>query len=442
MPEFCDRIVGASALNVRWTIAGNVSNNPASSWLSFEVGMKVRESRHGGRNSCPWPRRKWLNPAWVIVLVLAGVATVAHAALPATVLAQPRTKDLYSQITHADYRLTIILPRDYDKSSARYPVLYLMDGNWLAPFAQVVGYRLTVMNRDIPGLILVGVDYPGASGRSLDYATVGTAQWTVPADRGVDNFMKVLRNEVIPYVDATYRTDPTDRGIGGHSLGGLASTYALYHASDLFKRFWLSSPSLSWDHQAAMAFPAAYAANHKDLEARVYADVGEIEAAEMRTLIMQLRDRTLALGYPGLSWQLQVENGHTHATVPIVALPDALLYLYGRPVVAVDLKRLAALVGHYRRPDGRIVTLTTDGHRLLISGVGGVSDPSPEPENIPMTAQSPDRFYINFIGCEIVFPAGQARPTKMDLTYRTEDKNQPAQVVAERLGVADPVRKH
>jgi uncharacterized protein len=387
--------------------------------------------------------REWLARTVPLLLVFSSVlVSAADAVTPAQFTPDSQTKDLHSKITNVDYRLTVFLPRGYDKSSARYPVLYLMDGNWLAPFAEIVRHRLTLINQDIPGLILVGVDYPDKTGRGLDYATVGKADWVVPPERGVAHFMEVMRKEIIPYIDTTYRTDPSDRGIGGHSLGGLASTYALYHASDLFNKFWLSSPSLPWNHEAAMVFPAEYAVTHKDLKARVYADAGEIEAAEMHTTLTQLRDRTVAQHYPGLSWHLQIEAGHTHATTPIIALPGAMLYLYGRPVVAVDPKRLAELAGQYRRPDGNIVTLTADGHRLLISGVGGVAGPSPEPEAIVMTAQSPDQFYVNFIGVEARFPPGETHPTRMNLTYPDEGKEQPVQVIAERVDAAESKRPH
>jgi predicted alpha/beta superfamily hydrolase len=56
--------------------------------------------------------------------------------------------------------------------------------------------------------------------------------------------VSVLRDEIIPLVERSYRiTD--DRGIMGHSLGGLFAAYALFEAPDLFRRYGILSPSLS-----------------------------------------------------------------------------------------------------------------------------------------------------------------------------------------------------
>lgn len=52
---------------------------------------------------------------------------------------------------------------------------------------------------------------------------------------------------LIPFVDRTWRTMPTDRALLGHSYGGLFAIYALEQRPALFQRTVAASPSLEWD---------------------------------------------------------------------------------------------------------------------------------------------------------------------------------------------------
>jgi predicted alpha/beta superfamily hydrolase len=89
----------------------------------------------------------------------------------------------------------VILPPSYRKESTRhYPVLYLMDGNNMALLPAYL----------LPRMWAAGL-----------------------APEGADNFMRAMKQDVIPFIERTYRADPAERGIGGHPLGGLISAHAL-----------------------------------------------------------------------------------------------------------------------------------------------------------------------------------------------------------------------
>ena len=51
---------------------------------------------------------------------------------------------------------------------------------------------------------------------------------------------RALQDEILPFVDTTYRTDVADRTIYGHSLGGVFVLSLLLNGSGLFRR---SSPA-------------------------------------------------------------------------------------------------------------------------------------------------------------------------------------------------------
>jgi predicted alpha/beta superfamily hydrolase len=67
---------------------------------------------------------------------------------------------------------------------------------------------------------VVGVGYPGNTEREFDYAPLSQFLWKMPPERGADNFMRAMKQDVIPFIERTYRADPAERGIGGIRWAG------------------------------------------------------------------------------------------------------------------------------------------------------------------------------------------------------------------------------
>ena len=61
---------------------------------------------------------------------------------------------------------------------------------------------------------------------------------------GAPAFLDFLEHELIPFIDHTYRTNPSDRGLLGHSMGGEFALYALEQRPGLFQRIVAASPAL------------------------------------------------------------------------------------------------------------------------------------------------------------------------------------------------------
>lgn len=356
-------------------------------------------------------------------MAVAADATAVDPPLPVTI-PNSEVLRLTSKLNGVEYELSVLLPADYKTSNTRYAVFYLLDGYYTFPMAAAAIGR---MRSGLGNVLLVTEWGYGDAGRSSEAAMLQRQRDYVPAPRHVTDkwkeaapgadaatFLRVLREEIIPLIDRTYRTDKTDRGIGGHSAGGLFTTYALFHAAETFQRFWISSPSLFWDDRVALQWEAEYATAHKDLRARVFADIGELEPeAAMREPFGVFARRILSRGYEHLQWTSLLVPDQPHATVPPSAVVPAMQYLYARrPSIQPDAAPLEQLTGRYQLPAGQILTLTTDGHRLLVDGL---SDEFGDAlGKLPLTCESVRVFYSRMYPAEISVPVDEpARPAKL-----------------------------
>ena len=356
-------------------------------------------------------------PAAIVALALLFclLAPAAQAQQP-VVLENAFTHALRSTVNGVDYQLTVVLPPGYDKApDKRYPTLYVMDGNRWSQLLAVL-YPRFVANAAYPPIIVVGVDYPGRTGRYQDYGPVSQRYFPVPQTRGAANFMRVMKQEIIPLVDRTYRTDPQERGIGGHSMGGFFTAYSLLHAADTFSRFWISSPSLFYDDEVLFKDFEAFRRQKIARPLYVFTDIGGDELPMMRNVLERF-GRTAIEAQPGkIVLETLVVPNADHATVVPSVLAPALEHLFAhRPRVTPLPADLVRFAGQYRLPGGTVMTFVTDGDRLLFR------DTTVEYETgslVPLLASARDRFYRRGSSNEYAFAAGTGMPQRVRVTDR------------------------
>ena len=177
------------------------------------------------------------------------------AAAPMALPALARAKAIEGQLVehpdiasaHAAARnVTVWLPPGYDAGDARYPVLYMHDGQNLfdparAPFGEWgVDEHLTRLgaNGQVRMPIVVGVhntplrlrEYvPADMIRALPAEIRDSLLTMYGGEPLSDGYLRFLVEELKPFVDRTYRTLPgrDDTVIAGSSMGGLISLYAV-----------------------------------------------------------------------------------------------------------------------------------------------------------------------------------------------------------------------
>ena len=149
--------------------------------------------------------------------------------------------------------IDVALPSGYDADTIqRYPVLVVLDGEFEDELATSVS-RFYAAAGQLPNTIVVGVRN---TNRNRDLTPAPVNGFDVPPEAtgagGADAFLHFLGDELLPYIDAHYRTAPL-RVLVGHSLGGLLALYALDHRPDLFSGYLVMEPAAWWNNGKELA---------------------------------------------------------------------------------------------------------------------------------------------------------------------------------------------
>src|SRR5215831_6499033 len=193
----------------------------------------------------------------------------------------------------------VYLPDDYGND--RHPVVYLQDGQNLSDPSIAFGgntWRLEESLRRLQGRgirpIIVGVHNMGE--RRIDEYT----PFRDPRHGGGfgDRYVRFLIKTVKPRIDAKYRTrsDRDNTVIGGSSMGGLISLYAVFRTPSTFGHAIVMSPSVWFDSRAILGFVESA----RRPRGRIYLDVGTAEGAatlrDTRALARVLRAKGMGRG--------------------------------------------------------------------------------------------------------------------------------------------------
>jgi predicted alpha/beta superfamily hydrolase len=256
----------------------------------------------------------------------------------------------------------VYLPPGYRRSlRARYPVLYLHDGQNVfdaaTSFAGVewgvdeTAQRL-IRQKLIEPLIIVAVSNMGEE-RIHEYAP--TQGVITPHDqprkhsRGLaGSYGQFLIDELKPFIDRKYRTKPEAEftGLGGSSLGGLATLAIGIIFSDTFTRLIVMSPSVWWDDFAIISI-LGFLREKPPLKIWLDMGTGEPEWEQIR----ELRDALLDRG-----WQYDVDlkyqeiDGASHTEAAWAARVEPALRFLFPPQPETESKFTAKL---FRRPGKR-----------------------------------------------------------------------------------------
>lgn len=146
---------------------------------------------------------------------------------------------------------------------------------------------------------------------------------------GGDAYGRMLVEQIKPFIDRTYRTNPAPEvtGLGGSSLGGLITMHLGLTYSDVFQRLWVASPSVWWDQQEI----AVRTENLDErLPLRIFLDMGTGEGGVMVNGSRRLHAALLGAGWADEQTVIYMEEPEAMHTESAWAgrADEALLFLY------------------------------------------------------------------------------------------------------------------
>ena len=249
---------------------------------------------------------------------------------PRTALFGTEERTLFSAIRGREYHLSVALPDGYKTTTQAYPVIYVLDGDVI--FGMAAG--LTAMTgwfKEAPEAIIVGISYGMASYdqwvelRERDFKIPEVRD--APPDSAANLFLDALTQEMIPFIEANYRTIPSDRCLYGYSSSGFFVLYALFHRPDAFGRYLCGSGDLYIAYPYVIHHDAQLAARDGAAPIQLYLSAGELEEDQF-PFFHQLVALFEQGNYPGLTLSSEIYAGEGHGSPGI-----ALTYFHGLRMV-------------------------------------------------------------------------------------------------------------
>ena len=187
-------------------------------------------------------------------------------------------EEIQSKILAEKRILNIYLPEGYNKSdSAKYPVIYLLDGSADEDFIHIAGIvqfnNFPWIDR-VPKSIVVGI---ANSDRKRDFTyptTIEADKKSYPTTGGSEKFIAFIETELQPFIEKKYKTI-SSKTIIGQSLGGLLAAEILFKKPFMFNKYIIISPSLWWDNGSLLNRSPQILQNDFTQKTDIYIGVGK-----------------------------------------------------------------------------------------------------------------------------------------------------------------------
>ena len=255
------------------------------------------------------PRLPW--PAALCALLLLAASAAAQAPL----YDAPASFKLKSEVLGEERTILVRTPQGYERGDARFPVLYMTDGD--AHIQHTSGtVSFLARNARMPEMIVVGISNTDRT-RDLTPTRVeqlpGNPNARFPTSGGADKFLKFIETELIPLVESKYRTQPY-RALAGHSLGGLLAVHAMVTKPELFNSYIAVSPALQWDNFVMIDRAKEFFKTRKEYDRTLFASLGN-EPGDIGDAFGMFQDELRRQQVKGFVWEAVRYDDEDHGSV-------------------------------------------------------------------------------------------------------------------------------
>lgn len=300
-----------------------------------------------------------------LLLLLIVFRESAVAQFPPVVIPGSQVRKIKSAIVNQEYELDILLPGGYDKSTKRYPVVYLMDSQWDFPLVKSI-YGQQYYDGFIPELIIVGVRWGGDkpnpdSLRARDYTP--TREAGLIQSGGADQFLDFMKYELFPFIESGYKADSSNRTLMGCSLGGLLTLYALFTHTEMFTGYAAASPAIGWDKEVLYQYEKIFAGKKTTTPVRAYMTIGDVERG--RPGYERFATHLLSAGYTTIHLRSKVLENTGHSGTKSETYSRGLQYVFEKNQIQLNDEVLNKYAGSYQFANGHKVEIKNENHQLV-----------------------------------------------------------------------------
>lgn len=265
-----------------------------------------------------------------------------------TEIANAETHLLASIYTKKEYQIRVRLPQGYTiEDDIKYPVLYVLDGKYANELFNSI-LKTFALGKELNEPIVVTIDgntltetewlanrhhdYTPSYDPKADYEIANYFKIPLITSGGGKAFLDTLEKEIIPLIEKKYKTS-FERGLFGHSLGGLFAGYCLTTRPYLFQKYALNSPSFWWKEGELVKNLDALAVQEQKTDVAIFISVGELEGEFMIAPVKGF-EKSLREKFPKSTITSKLFEGETHLSVVPMACSRSLRLFYGKTGVA------------------------------------------------------------------------------------------------------------
>jgi predicted alpha/beta superfamily hydrolase len=265
------------------------------------------------------------------------------------------THKIRSKINNIEYELFVNVPLDYRSGIDSYPVIFTTDPDFIFTILLSTTKSLASL---IPEAIIVGIGHGDLDFKDLDraihnikteiYRPRDFLPWkfqkstrylehldvelevdTIKHSGHAEDFKNFISSQVIPFIDATYRTKP-EKTLIGHSFGGIFASWIALNHSAMFENYLIVSPILDFEDHLIFNDIANIS---KTLPRKIYLAAGSREAfyssnqnflGDLERFYEELKS------HPNITTKMEIFADEFHASVVPFAVSRGLRFIYSK----------------------------------------------------------------------------------------------------------------
>ena len=331
----------------------------------------------------------------IIALLVVLISTTGFAQKDNTVTIG-KIDSLQSKILGEQRKVWVYVPSGAAPQQ-KYPVVYLLDGD--AHFYSVVGMiqQLSQVNGNTvcPEMMVVGIPNTDRT-RDLTPTHIDADppymdSTFAKTSGGGEQFISFIEKELMPYIEATYPTQPYKMLIG-HSFGGLTVMNTVINHTKLFNSYICIDPSMWWDNMNYLKATKKALSEKNFAGTALYLGIANTMDEGMDVLkvqsdtssdtkhirsILELDKHLKSQKQNGLRYESKYYENDDHSSAPLITEYDGLRFIFDKYRFKFSFKyymdstvALANKLGQHYQEVSKLFDYTVLPPENMLNGLG------------------------------------------------------------------------